>query len=97
MVTGAAPISKDVLSFLKIALCVPILEGYGQTETTAAATITSPVDGQVGHVGGVIPCCEIKLVDVPDMGYTSKDKDGPRGEVCFRGHNVFPGYYKAPK
>jgi long-subunit acyl-CoA synthetase (AMP-forming) len=29
MVTGAAPIAKDVLSFLKIALCVPILEGYG--------------------------------------------------------------------
>ena len=89
MLTGSAPISKDVLNFLKIALSVPIYEGYGQTETCAASTLTASEDGESGHVGGVMPYSELKLVDVPEMDYYSTDKPYPRGEVCFRGFNSF--------
>ena len=93
MLTGSAPLSKDVINFLKIAFCCPIFEGYGQTETAAAATITMLADPESGHVGGPVSTMEIKLVDVPDMNYTSKDEINgvphPRGEVCFRGSNVF--------
>lgn len=40
MLSGAAPISADVLDFLKIASCSPILEGYGMTESTGGGFLT---------------------------------------------------------
>jgi long-chain acyl-CoA synthetase len=102
MITGSAPISREVLSFLKIAFCCQIHEGYGQTECAAPASITWSQDKLAGHVGAPFPSCDIKLVDVPDMNYTSDDKDEggnplPRGEVCYRGYNCFKGYYKQPE
>jgi long-chain acyl-CoA synthetase len=47
-----------------------------------------------GHVGMPVPCCAIKLVDVPELNYFVKDG---AGEVCVRGTNVFRGYYKNPE
>jgi long-chain acyl-CoA synthetase len=100
-VTGSAPISKEVMNFLKIAFCCPIIEGYGQTETTAASCCTLPNDPETGHVGGVLPSSFLKLVDVPDMDYLHTDKkDGetyPRGEICFKGSGNFEGYFMEPE
>lgn len=75
------------------------MEAYGQTEGTGGEFASGRYDPQMGHVGGPAPCNEFKLKDVPDMKYTSKDKDVngrpcPRGEICVRGANVIPGYYK---
>jgi long-chain acyl-CoA synthetase len=102
MITGSAPISKEVLDFLKIAFCCQIHEGYGQTECGAPAAITWTKDPTSGHVGPPFPNLEIKLVDVPDMNYTSEDKDEqgvphPRGEVVYRGYNTFKGYFRQPE
>ena len=95
MFTGSAPISKEVIEFLKVAFCCPVLEGYGQTENTASATITLSTDPSSGHIGVPAPQCMIKLRDVPSMGYTSEDKPFPRGEICVKGACVFKGYYKS--
>lgn len=101
MVSGSAPLSENVMTFFRCLLGVPIHEGYGQTEGTAAATLSHPDDQcTVGHVGGPLPCVDIILVDVSEMGYLSTDtmhRGKPckgRGEIWIRGPNVFKGYYK---
>ncbi|KAG9003712.1 hypothetical protein FRB93_010933 [Tulasnella sp. JGI-2019a] len=92
---GSAPINKDVLDFLKISLSCEILEGYGLTETCACASRTLADDPDAsGTIGGPVPVNEMKLVDVPQLGYQATDKPHPRGEICVRGDDVFIKYYK---
>ena len=96
MVTGSAPIDLEVLNFLKICFCCPILEGYGLTETSAATSLTDPTDPVSGHVGGPLECSKFRLRDVPEMQYLASDKPYPRGEVQIKGTNVTSGYYLRP-
>ena len=76
---GAAPINPDILRFFDAA-GVLVLEGYGMTETSTAATISTPDDFKFGTVGRPFPGCEVKIAD--------------DGEVLIKGPNVFQGYYK---
>uniref|UniRef100_A0A673CJ53 Long-chain-fatty-acid--CoA ligase n=1 Tax=Sphaeramia orbicularis TaxID=375764 RepID=A0A673CJ53_9TELE len=94
MITGAAPISPTVLSFLRAAMGCQFYEGYGQTECTAGCTMTLPGDWSAGHVGAPLPCNSVKLVDVPEMNYLAVNGEG---EVCVKGPNVFQGYLKDPE
>ncbi|XP_050928104.1 long-chain-fatty-acid--CoA ligase 1 isoform X2 [Lates calcarifer] len=94
MVTGAAPISPTVLTFLRAAIGCQFYEGYGQTECTAGCTMTMPGDWSAGHVGAPLPCNSVKLVDVPEMNYLAVNGEG---EVCVKGTNVFLGYLKDPE
>jgi long-chain acyl-CoA synthetase len=116
MITGSAPIAPHVLEFLRVVFCARICEGYGQTECSAAATLTSWSDQATkNHVGGPLAGNEVKLCSVPEMGYLvtdtvhdrqvdaatgavlqAGDKCFGRGEICYRGANVFAGYYKDP-
>ncbi|XP_066210822.1 long-chain-fatty-acid--CoA ligase 5 isoform X2 [Saccopteryx leptura] len=93
MVTGAAPISSPVLTFLRAALGCSVFEAYGQTECTAGCTFTTPGDWKPGHVGVPLACNHVKLEDVPDMNYYSVNSEG---EICIKGTNVFKGYLKDP-
>ncbi|XP_041114758.1 long-chain-fatty-acid--CoA ligase 1-like isoform X2 [Polyodon spathula] len=94
MITGAAPVSPTVLSFLRAALGCQFYEGYGQTECTAGCSMTLPGDWTAGHVGPPMPCSAIKLVDVAEMNYFASKGEG---EVCVKGANVFKGYLKDPE
>ncbi|XP_036911066.1 long-chain-fatty-acid--CoA ligase 1 isoform X3 [Sturnira hondurensis] len=93
MITGAAPVSATVLTFLRAALGCQFYEGYGQTECSAGCSLTVPGDWTAGHVGAPMPCNWIKLVDVEEMNYLAAKGEG---EVCVKGPNVFQGYLKDP-
>jgi long-chain acyl-CoA synthetase len=78
-VSGAAPINPDILRFFDAA-GVLILEGWGMTETSTAATIATPDDFRFGTIGKPFPGVEVEIAD--------------DGEILVKGPNVFQGYYK---
>lgn len=94
MTSGASPISADVIDFMRCVFGATVVEGYGMTETACTISLTLPAETRAGHVGGPVPSCEVKLVDIPDMNYTTRDVPNPRGEVCVRGPTLFSGYHK---
>jgi len=81
-VSGAAPINPEILHFFDAA-GVLVLEGWGMTETSTAATISTPDDFKVGAIGKPFPGCEVKIAD--------------DGEILVKGPNVFQGYHKNPE
>jgi long-chain acyl-CoA synthetase len=78
-VSGAAPINPDILRFFDAA-GVLVLEGWGMTETSTAATISTPDDFKIGTIGKPFPGCEVKIAE--------------DDEILVRGPTVFQGYYK---
>jgi long-chain acyl-CoA synthetase len=81
-VTGAAPINPEILRFFAAA-GVLVVEGWGMTETSTAATISTPEEFKFGTVGKPFPGCEVRVAD--------------DGEILVRGSNVFQCYYKNPE
>ncbi|KAI7879036.1 acetyl-CoA synthetase-like protein [Lichtheimia hyalospora FSU 10163] len=96
ILSGSAPVSPDVMDFMRICFSARVFEGYGQTENFCGGCLTVQDDNTSGVVGVPFPCTEIKLIDVPDMEYLSTDKPYPRGEICMRGHSVMREYYQVP-
>jgi long-chain acyl-CoA synthetase len=97
MVSGSAPIAPSVLLTLRAVFGNNFIEGYGLTETYAVALGQLTQDNSAGNCGAPSITVELKLRDVPDMGYTSADKPHARGELLVRGHTLFKGYYKDPE
>uniref|UniRef100_A0A8C9T720 Long-chain-fatty-acid--CoA ligase n=1 Tax=Scleropages formosus TaxID=113540 RepID=A0A8C9T720_SCLFO len=102
MITGAAPVSPTVLTFLRAALGCQFYEGYGQTECTAGCTLSMPGDWTAGHVGAPLPCSLVKLVDVADMNYYAINGEGENGtlKIVDRKKHIFKlaqGEYIAPE
>src|SRR6266566_6138205 len=81
-ISGAAPLSTDVMEFFH-ALGVPVIEGYGLTETASSATVNEPEDFRIGTVGRPVEGAEIRLAE--------------DGEILIRSPSVFAGYYKDPE
>ncbi|HEV7897225.1 MAG TPA: long-chain fatty acid--CoA ligase [Planosporangium sp.] len=82
MVSGSAPLSKEIAEFFHAA-GLPILEGYGLTETFAGSFVNPPDHVRVGTVGQALGDLEIKL-----------DTDG---EILLRGVPVMRGYHNLPE
>ncbi len=79
MLSGSAPI-EPCSGFLSkcCAFCCYMFEGYGSTETCCFGALTFNNDFTTGHIGGPPYGCQLKLVDIPEMGYLTKDKQGPK-------------------
>ena len=103
MFTASAAMDISMMQNLKVMLGAGFAQGYGQTEGTGSAIISSYNDTNSWRVGGVCNTLELKLVDLPDINYLSTDvnpKTGapePKGEVCSRGQFIMKGYFKDMK
>lgn len=78
-ITGAAPISREVLEFFR-ACGIVLLEGYGMTETTAGSTLNTTDAYKFGAVGRPLPDTELTIAE--------------DGEILMRGPHIFAGYYR---
>jgi long-chain acyl-CoA synthetase len=97
MVSGSAPLDPSLQDFLRIALSIDLVQGYGLTETYALANVQSFPDLTTGNCGRIAPSIEACLLSVPDMEYSVDDKPYPRGELLLRGNNVFREYFQNPE
>lgn len=95
MVSGAAPLPSKTFQFLRTYFGCDVIQGYGMTENMGCACATGVTSTTLSTVGVPSPCTEIKLIDVPELGYTTQG-DRVEGEVCLRGPNVFQCYFKNP-
>jgi len=77
--SGAAPIATEILEFF-YACGVPVLEGYGMTETATASTVSTLANYKFGTVGRPLPRTEIRIAE--------------DGEILVKGPHIFNGYYK---
>ena len=78
-VSGGAALSERLGHFFR-GVGVTVLEGYGLTETTAAATVNRPDRVKIGTVGQPLPGVAIRIAE--------------DGEILINGVNVFPGYWR---
>ncbi|CAN6700111.1 unnamed protein product [Malus baccata var. baccata] len=97
IISGGAPLSSEIEEFLRVTCCAFVVTGYGLTETIGPTTLGFPDEMcMVGAVGTVSVYNEMRLEEVPEMGYNPLG-DHPCGEICVRGKTVFAGYYKNPE
>ena len=78
-ISGGAPLGDRLAHFYR-GIGVPVLEGYGLTESTAALCVNTPTEFRIGTVGKVLASTEVRVAG--------------DGELQFRGDQIFTGYWR---
>jgi len=83
LICGSAPLAPETQQFF-LMLGIPVLQGYGLTETTGICTLDDPrIPVEPGHVGQAVPGIEMRI--------------GDNEEILVRGANLFAGYWNRPE
>ena len=94
--SGGAAIPEPVLRAFEAKYGIPILEGYGLSESASTATVNpSPDERKVLSIGKPIWGIQLRIVDENDRPLPSGADHV--GEIVLRGHNITKGYYKRPE
>jgi long-chain acyl-CoA synthetase len=80
--SGGAPLANDIAYFF-LAMNIPILQGYGLSESSPVISMNTPTANRVGSVGKIVKNVEVKLAD--------------DGEILARGPNILQGYFNKPQ
>jgi len=82
IVSGGAPLSEEVGAYFE-AMGLPVVEGYGLTESAPLLTVNPPEDRRPGSVGKAIAGVSLRIAE--------------DGEILARGNNIMPGYWNLPE
>ncbi|KAI0100046.1 hypothetical protein GGR51DRAFT_533655 [Nemania sp. FL0031] len=95
MNSGAAPLGKDLVEMVWDRLTIPIMQGYGLSETAPTLTkgVISDWKRYNGSAGKLLPNIEAMIVDLEGK----EQPIGKEGELWVKGPNVFPGYLNRPE
>lgn len=93
-ISGGASLPVEVLRTFETAFDCKILEGYGLSETSPAASFNVPTaERRAGTVGRALPGVELRVLDAKG----AELPDGEIGEIAIRGENVMRGYWRRPE
>ncbi|GAL06574.1 long-chain-fatty-acid-CoA ligase [Photobacterium aphoticum] len=93
-ISGGASMPVEILKQFETKLNVPVIEGYGLSESSPVAAFNHlEYERKPGSIGQPLPGVTMKVVD--DKG--QEVPRGKEGELLIRGHNVMKGYYKKPE
>jgi long-chain acyl-CoA synthetase len=93
-ISGGAALPVEVLRGFEEAFGVPVLEGYGLSETSPVASFNHPGrERKPGSIGTPIRDVQMRVVDSED----GEVAQGEVGEIVIRGPNVMKGYWQRPE
>jgi long-chain acyl-CoA synthetase len=99
VMSGGAALPPDLKKEFETVTGIPVIQGYGLTETSPVACVHHPLaaDNDSNSVGYVVPKTEVMIADVNSQGQLKALPSGQTGEICIKGPQVMKGYWQKPE